>query len=172
MHKKAEESSIQYSRRVSRLAAIDGVGGDTGVKPQHRYVTCPLRHRPTLSFRFFFYSNKNYFVQLEDTTVKTERSCSLQRTERTRVLHHSKTCNTVCITLDERRFAAPKHRIHREVVLLFIYRLYIFTLFKMRVIILLNILYLSFISLWLRTTALKRDLPASPLRSIYWVPLI
>ncbi len=33
-----------------RLAAIDGVGGDTGVKPQHR-----LRHlhRPSPSFWFF-----------------------------------------------------------------------------------------------------------------------
>ncbi len=32
----------------------------------------------------------------------------------------------VCIVHDEKRFAAPKHRIRREVVLLFIYRLYIF----------------------------------------------
>ncbi len=33
---------------------------------------------------------------------------------------------SVCITHDEKRFAAPTHRIRREVVLLFIYRLYIF----------------------------------------------
>ncbi len=25
----------------SRLAVIDGVGGDSGVKPQHHYATCP-----------------------------------------------------------------------------------------------------------------------------------
>ncbi len=24
----------------NRLGVIEGVGGDTGVKPQHRYVTC------------------------------------------------------------------------------------------------------------------------------------
>ncbi len=24
---------------------IDGVGGDTGVNPQHRYNTCPPQHR-------------------------------------------------------------------------------------------------------------------------------
>ncbi len=28
-----------------RLAAIDGDDGYTGVKPQHRYVTCPPWHR-------------------------------------------------------------------------------------------------------------------------------
>ncbi len=71
-----------------RLAAIDGDDGYTGVKPQHRYVTCPTWHHPTPSFRFFF-SNKNTFVQLEDTTIKTERACSMQCTDRTRVLHHS-----------------------------------------------------------------------------------
>ncbi len=71
-----------------RLAAIDGDDGYTGVKPQHRYVTCPPWHRPTPSFRFF-YSNKNNLVQLEDTTVKTERVCSMHCTERTRVVHHS-----------------------------------------------------------------------------------
>ncbi len=49
-------------------------------------------------------------------------------------------------THDEKRFAAPKHRIRREVVLLVIYSLYIFTLLNMRVIILVNILYCSFIS--------------------------
>ncbi len=71
----------------ARLAAIDGVGGDTGVKPQHRYVTCPPRHHPPPLLRFF-YSNTNYFVKLEDTTIKTEHDCSM-RTERTTVLHHS-----------------------------------------------------------------------------------
>ncbi len=37
----------------TRLAAIDGDDGYTGVKPQHRYVTCPPWHRPSPSFRFF-----------------------------------------------------------------------------------------------------------------------
>ncbi len=37
----------------------------------------------------FFYSNKNYLVQLEDTAIKTERCCSMQCTERTRAVHHS-----------------------------------------------------------------------------------
>ncbi len=60
----------------------------------------------------------------------------------TAVLSH----RSVCITHDEKCFAAPKHRIHREVVLLFLYRLYIFTLVKRLVIILVNILYFSFIS--------------------------
>ncbi len=43
---------------VCRLAAIDGVGGDTG-------VTYLPRHHPSPSF--FFYSNKNNLVQLEQT---------------------------------------------------------------------------------------------------------
>ncbi len=65
----------------NRLAAIDTVGGDTGVKPQHW-----LRHLPTVapsppSFRFF-YSNKNNLVQLEDTTIKIE--CSMQRMDDSR----------------------------------------------------------------------------------------
>ncbi len=30
---------------------------------------------------FFLYSNTNHLVQLEDTTIKTERGCSMQRTE-------------------------------------------------------------------------------------------
>ncbi len=47
----------------ARLAAIDGDGGYTGVKPQHRYVTCPPWHSPSPSFRFF-YSNKHNFVWL------------------------------------------------------------------------------------------------------------
>ncbi len=78
------EIKLQYNR----LAAIDGDDGYTGVKPQHRYVTCSPWHRLSPSFRFF-YSDKNYLVQLEDTAIKTERCCSMQCTERTRALHHS-----------------------------------------------------------------------------------
>ncbi len=63
------------------LAVIPVLSHNTG------YVTCPPRHRPSLSFRFF-YSNKNHLVQLEDTTIKTERGCSMQHTERTTVVHH------------------------------------------------------------------------------------
>ncbi len=37
------------------------------------------------SFRFFF----NNLVQLEDTTIKTEHGCSMQRTERTTVVNQS-----------------------------------------------------------------------------------
>ncbi len=69
----------------TRLAAIDGDDGYTGVKPQHRYVTHPPWHRRL----DFFYSNTNNFVQLEDTTIKTERGCSTQWTEQTRLVHHS-----------------------------------------------------------------------------------
>ncbi len=65
----------------ARLTEIDGVGSDTDVKPQHRYVTCPPQHRCL----DFFYNNTNYFVQLEDTTIKTERCCSMQRTKQMRV---------------------------------------------------------------------------------------
>ncbi len=36
------DKKFSYRYIPSRLAAIDGVGGDTGVKPQHR-----LRHLPT-----------------------------------------------------------------------------------------------------------------------------
>ncbi len=59
---------------------IDGVGSDTGVI--HNTVTS-LALRGTVPHRRldFFYSNTNYLVQLEDTTIKTERSCSMQRTE-------------------------------------------------------------------------------------------
>ncbi len=48
-------------------------------------------HRGTIPHRRldFFYSNKNNFVQLEDTTIKTERGCSTQCTEQTRLVHHS-----------------------------------------------------------------------------------
>ncbi len=54
------------------------------VKPQHR-----LRHFPTVApSLWFFYSNKNHLVQLEDTTIKTERGYSMQRTKRTTVTHH------------------------------------------------------------------------------------
>ncbi len=38
---------------------------------------------------YFFYSDTNHFIQLEDTTIKTERGCSIQRTEQTTVVHHS-----------------------------------------------------------------------------------
>ncbi len=74
----------------TRLVAINCDGGYTGVKPQHSHVTCPLAHRGTVPHRRldFIYSNKNNFVQLEDTTIKTECRCSMQRTEQTRVLHH------------------------------------------------------------------------------------
>ncbi len=56
----------------------------------HNTVTS-LAHRGTVPHcRFdFFYSNKNNLVQLEDTKIKTERGCSMQRTEQTTVLHHS-----------------------------------------------------------------------------------
>ncbi len=39
-----------------------------------------LAHRGTVPHRRLdcFYSNKNKFVQLEDTTIKTEHSCSMQ----------------------------------------------------------------------------------------------
>ncbi len=41
-----------------------------------------LAHRGTVPHRRldFFNSNTNNFVQLEDTTIKTERGCSMQRT--------------------------------------------------------------------------------------------
>ncbi len=51
------------------------------------YVTCPLRDRPAPLFRSF-YSYTNNSVQLEDTTIKTERGCSMQRTEGMTVAHH------------------------------------------------------------------------------------
>ncbi len=63
-----------------RLAAIDGIG-DTVTSLTHR-GTVPHR-------RLDLYSNKNNLVQLEDTIIKTERCCSTQRTEWTRVVHHS-----------------------------------------------------------------------------------
>ncbi len=54
---------------LTRLAAIDGVSGDTGVKPQH---WLPLAHRGTIPHRhflLFFYSNKNHLIQLENRLV-------------------------------------------------------------------------------------------------------
>ncbi len=50
----------------------------------HNTVTS-LAHRGTVPHRRldFFNSNKNSFIQLEDTTIKTERSCSMQCTDRT-----------------------------------------------------------------------------------------
>ncbi len=58
-----------------------------------RYTTwCPycgtIPHR---RLDFFNY-NKNNLVKLEDTTIKTERGCSMQRTER-----------EPCITADQSR---------------------------------------------------------------------
>ncbi len=57
-----------------------------------RNTVTSLAHHGTVPHRrldFFFYSNTNNFVQLEDTKIKTERCCSMQRTEQTTVLHHS-----------------------------------------------------------------------------------
>ncbi len=51
------------------------------------YVTYPPRHSPPPSFRFF-YSNKNHLVQLEATTIQTERGSSMQHTKRMTVAHH------------------------------------------------------------------------------------
>ncbi len=55
-----------------------------------RNTVTSLAHRGTVSHRRldFIHSNKNYFVQLEGTKIKTERGCSMQRTERMTVLHH------------------------------------------------------------------------------------
>ncbi len=53
MQEKACFSIDFHSKVASRFAAIDGVGGDTGVKPQHRYVTCPPQHRPHRRLDFF-----------------------------------------------------------------------------------------------------------------------
>ncbi len=63
------------------LAAIPVLSRNTGYSLAHR-GTVPHCHLE------FFYSNKNNLVQLEDTTIKTERGCSMQRTERTTVAHH------------------------------------------------------------------------------------
>ncbi len=46
---------------------------------------------------YFFYSNKNNLVQLEDTAIKTERCCSMQCTERTRAVHHSILFFVLCL---------------------------------------------------------------------------
>ncbi len=57
----------------------------------HNTVTS-LAHRGTVPHRcldFFLIVITNNFVQLEDTKIKTERGCSMQRTEQTTVLHHS-----------------------------------------------------------------------------------
>ncbi len=63
------------------------------VKPVlSRNTVTSLAHRGTVPHRrldCFFYSNKNNLVQLEETKIKTERVCSMQRTEQTKVLHHS-----------------------------------------------------------------------------------
>ncbi len=56
-----------------------------------RNTVTSLAYRGTVSHRRldFFYSNTNNLVQLEDTTIKTERVCSMQCTEWTRAVHHS-----------------------------------------------------------------------------------
>ncbi len=56
-----------------------------------RNTVTSLAHCGTVPHRRldFFYSNTNNYVQLENTTIKTERCCSMQHTERTRVFHHS-----------------------------------------------------------------------------------
>ncbi len=62
------------------------------VKPVlSRNTITSLAYHGTVSHRRLdlFYSNTNNLVQLEDTTVKTERCCSMQCTERTRAVHHS-----------------------------------------------------------------------------------
>ncbi len=63
-----------------------------------------------------------------------------------------------------RSFAAPKHRIRREVVLLFIYRLYIFLhYFNASHNISEYIIFEFYLSPpWLRNTDLKCDIPALP----------
>ncbi len=43
---------------TTRLAAIDSVGGDTGVKPEHVTSLCPPRTVPHHHFVIFFNSNK------------------------------------------------------------------------------------------------------------------
>ncbi len=58
----------------------------------NRNTITTLAHRGTVPhcrLDCFFYSNKNYSVQLEDTKIKTEHICSMQRTEQMTVLHHS-----------------------------------------------------------------------------------
>ncbi len=50
-----------------------------------RNTVMSLAHHGTVPHRRLdcFYRNKNIFLQLEESTIKTERSCSMQRTERT-----------------------------------------------------------------------------------------
>ncbi len=63
----------------------DAIGS---VKPQHRLCHLPtVAPSPTVVL-ICFSSNKNNLVQLEDTTIKTEPVCSMQRTERMTVAHH------------------------------------------------------------------------------------
>ncbi len=47
-----------------------------------RNTVTSLAHRGTVPHRRLdcFYSNKNKFVQIEDTKIKTERGCSTHRT--------------------------------------------------------------------------------------------
>ncbi len=56
-----------------------------------RNTVTSLAHRGTVPHRRldFFYSNTNNLVQLEDTTIKIERGCSMQRIEQMTAVHHS-----------------------------------------------------------------------------------
>ncbi len=72
--------TFDQERMQLRLVAIDGVGGDTGVKSQHRLCHLPTA-APSPTIVVFLYSKTNHLVQLEDTTIKTERCCSMQHTE-------------------------------------------------------------------------------------------
>ncbi len=55
-----------------RLATIDG---DDGYAVLSRNTVTSLAHRGTVPYRRL---DKNNFVQLEDTTIKTERVCSMR----------------------------------------------------------------------------------------------
>ncbi len=72
-----------------------------------RNTVTSLAHHGTVPHRrleLFFYSKKNNSVQLEDTKIKTERVCSMQRTERTRVLHHSAEAGGLTLSHSRRPF--------------------------------------------------------------------
>ncbi len=74
-------SSSQTSSHCDRRCCVAVISCNTS------YVTYPPRHSPPPSFRFF-YSNKNHLVQLEATTIQTERGSSMQHTKRMTVAHH------------------------------------------------------------------------------------
>ncbi len=83
--------------RLPRLTVI------TVIPALSRKTVTSLAHRGTVPHHRldFFYSNTNNFVQLEDTTIKTERGCSMRCTERWRVLHHSSEGLHCCGCLDQ-----------------------------------------------------------------------